>query len=411
MDQDSAPYISKKQKPNHAKYPCKFYNYFPFKTMLVVIFLVALPFFPLQPPEIISQTLNTGNWELVQLILVGIAVSYGLFSKKSDDDEDDDDETENEYLCSSKFDNVQSRLLEVPSFFENHQVSDENRVQTWNNYQYSSGKPVVVVAKESDAIISSRIVEKPLLLPIRSLKSPVLEPISTTTNSPKSMISSPRKLSTSSESDQAKIDQFDHKLIVRKQSFNISSVSHPPLPPPLPPPSIVKKSTLLKSSSIVTDDHKGSFGKELNRRSTRSVPFELSSYKGKSVRTIRPFVGAARARVYAKDFVNGKADESNREVDTQVQALEPALMEFSGEESKASSLENVVVESDEDSDDYIEDSAENVEVERKSVSDGGLDNVDKKAGEFIAKFREQIRLQRIQSIRTLAKQPAKKLLQ
>ncbi|KAK4718770.1 hypothetical protein R3W88_017108 [Solanum pinnatisectum] len=397
MDQDSASYISKKQKPNHADYPCKFYNIFSFKTMLLIIFLVALPLFPLQAPEIITQT---GNWELVQLILVGIAVSYGLFSRKTDNDNDDDndddeeEETENEYLYSSKFDNVQSKLLDVSSFFENHQ--DENRV---NNYQYCSGKPVVVVAKENDAIISTSFVEKPLLLPIRSLKSPVLEPISTTTNSPKSMTSSPRK-----------IDQFDHK-IVRRHSFNKSSVSHPPPPPPLPSPSIVKKSTLLRSSSIVMDDHKGSFGKEL-RRSTRSVPFELSSYKGKSVRTIRPFIGAARARVYAKDFMNGKAeDERNTKVDTQIQVLQPALMDFSGEEKKTSIFENVVAESDEESDDYIEESSQNVDEERKCVVDGSPDNVDKKADEFIAKFREQIRLQRIQSIRTSAKQPAKKLIQ
>lgn len=383
MDQDSAPYISKKQKTNHANYPCKFYNIFPFKTMLLIIFLVALPLFPLQPPEIITQT---GYWELVQLILVGIAVSYGLFSRKTDNDNDDDvDDTENEYLFSSKIDNVQSRLLEVSSFFENHQVSDENIV---NNYQYCSGKPVVVVAKENDAIISTSFVEKPLLLPIRSLKSPVLDPI-TTTNSPKSMVSSPRK-----------IDQFDHK-----QSFNKSSVSPPPPPPPLPSPSsIVKKSTLLRSSSIVMDDHKGSFGKEL-RRSTRSVPFELSSYKGKSVRTIRPFIGAARARLYAKDFVNGiTEDERNKEVDTQMQVLQPALMEFSEDEKKTS-------KSDEDSDDCIEESSENVDEERKCGVDGSPDNVDKKADEFIAKFREQIRLQRIKSIRTSATQPAKMLIQ
>ncbi|CAN4099757.1 unnamed protein product [Withania somnifera] len=400
MDQDSAPYISKKQKPNFELVPAnhEFYNNFPFKAMLVVIFLVALPLLPLEAaPVFISQTLNTGNWEIVQLILVGIAVSYGLFSKKSDD------ETENEYLYCSKFDNVQSRLLEASSFFddevENSEVCDENRVQTWNNYQYysASGKPVVIVAKES---ASSRIVDKPLLLPIRSLKSPVIESITTTNTSPKSMISSPRKLSTSlsfsSESDQANIDHYDHK-VVRKQSFNKSCVSPPPLPPPLPPPTIVKKYTLLKSSSITTVEKRSS-EKEL-RRSTRSVPFELrdkNAYKGKSVRTIRPFVGAARARVYAKDVINGNAHERNREVEeTVVDKQMPALMEFAGEEKKTSSLEKVVVESDEESDDCFEESSENVELASKSVNNGGPDNVDKKADEFIAKFREQIRLQRL----------------
>lgn len=75
---------------------------------------------------------------------------------------------------------------------ENHSVSEENRVQTWNNYQYHSGKPVVVVANENSVdlekhrgIVGSRIDEKPLLLPIRSLKSTFPESISTT--SPKSL--------------------------------------------------------------------------------------------------------------------------------------------------------------------------------------------------------------------------------
>lgn len=398
MDQDSAPYVSKIQKPkselvpaNHAD-PCKFYNSFPLKSMLVVIFLVALPLFPLEAPEIIRQTLNTGNWELVQLVLVGIAVAYGLFSRKSA--AADDDESENEYLYSSKFDNVQSRLLEVSSVFddeaENHDMSDKNRVlQTWNNYQYCSGKPVVVVAKESAAdvekhrgVISSRIVEKTLLLPVRRLKSPVPDP-----TSPKSMISS---------ESLAKIDPFDHK-IVRKQSFNKSSVSHPSPPPPVPPPPIVKKSTLL-TSSIVTDDKGSSHNREL-RRSTRSVPFELSAYKGKSVRTIRPFVGAARARVYANDFINGKAEERNKEVEETL-VDEPALLEFGGEEKKTSPVEKLVLENDEDSQDFFEESSENAEVASTSVAEGGPDNVDKKADEFIAKFREQIRRQRIQSIRT-----------
>lgn len=141
-------YISKQQKStfnipaNHADSSSKFYYNFSFKATLVLIFLVVLPLFPLEAPEIISKSLHTGSWEILQLILVGIAVSYGLFSKKSDD------ESDNEYHSNSKFDNVKSRLLEVSSFFydkaKNHAVSDENRVESLSNYQYHSGKPVVV---------------------------------------------------------------------------------------------------------------------------------------------------------------------------------------------------------------------------------------------------------------------------
>ncbi|XP_009788264.1 uncharacterized protein LOC107775760 [Nicotiana tabacum] len=398
-------YISKQQKltfnvpAKHADSSSKFYYHFSFKAMLVLIFLVVLPLFPLEAPEIISKTLHTGSWEILQLILVGIAVSYGLFSKKSDD------ESDNEYHSNSKFDNVKSRLLEVSSFFydeaENHSVCDENRVETLSHYQYHSGKPVVVQEKHR-AIISSRIDEKPLLLPIRSLKSPVPEPISTTSPkslSPSQSISSPRKFPFSSESEANIADN-----IMRKKSFLKSS---PPRPPPLPPPTpVIRKSTLLKSSSIIIDE-KAVSDKEL-RRSSRSVPFE-----GKSVRTIRPFIGAARARVlHAQDFINGKAEGiKNKEVeqtfvDKQMNETshfvpKPAVMEFVGEEKKVLSVEKVVVETD----DYFEESTGNVEVANKNVSDKATESVtdvDKKADQFIAKFRKQIRLQRIESIRTSA---------
>ncbi|CAK9173279.1 unnamed protein product [Ilex paraguariensis] len=126
-------------------------------------------------PEFINQTLHTSSWELLQLIFVGIAVSYGLFSKRND-------ETDKEH--GSKLDNAHSfvsRLLQVSSVFddesENPSGFDDNRVQTWSS-QYLRGEPVVVVAQESPFLeeqrsSSSRIGEKPLLLPVRSLKSRV----------------------------------------------------------------------------------------------------------------------------------------------------------------------------------------------------------------------------------------------
>ncbi|XP_070035403.1 uncharacterized protein [Nicotiana tomentosiformis] len=102
---------------------------------------------------------------------------------------------------------------------ENHSVSEENRVQTWNNYQYHSGKPVVVVANENSVdlekhrgIVGSRIDEKPLLLPIRSLKSTFPESISTT--SPKSL--SPSWTLTGKSIELAKI--------LHKRKINIACV-------------------------------------------------------------------------------------------------------------------------------------------------------------------------------------------
>ncbi|XP_015973221.1 uncharacterized protein LOC107496474 [Arachis duranensis] len=185
----------------------KFYYHFLYKAALVAIFFVILPMFPSQAPDFINQSLVTRNWELLHILFVGIAISYGLFSRKNDEKV----EKENN---GTKFDNAQtlvSRFLQVSSFFEDEaeitpssSSSDEsattattttssNKVQTWNNQHYRK-EPVVVVANQqqpaqhrsnfenkggggggSGSFASgegSRIIgEKPLLLPVRSLKS------------------------------------------------------------------------------------------------------------------------------------------------------------------------------------------------------------------------------------------------
>lgn len=164
--------------------PCKFYHHFLYKAAVVAIFLVILPLFPSQAPEFINQSLLTRSWELLHLLLVGIAISYGLFSRRND-------ETDKENV--SKFDNAQtlvSRFLQVSPFFEDEaensssdQSSDETtKVETWNN-QHFRNEPLLVVAPHEDqggggasasasASARSRIGdEKPLLLPVRSLKS------------------------------------------------------------------------------------------------------------------------------------------------------------------------------------------------------------------------------------------------
>lgn len=173
-------YNTKYQQQNQATNPSKFYSHFLYKALVVTIFLVILLLFPSQAPEFINQTLNTRGWEFLHLIFVGIAVSYGLFSRRNDEAEKDNNNL-------SKFDNAQSyvsRFLQVSSVFDDEadspSRSDGSTIQTWNNQCYRN-EPVVVVADENSVLnqeqrgASSRIGEKPLLLPVRSLKSRVLE--------------------------------------------------------------------------------------------------------------------------------------------------------------------------------------------------------------------------------------------
>ncbi|XP_004300369.1 PREDICTED: uncharacterized protein LOC101297935 [Fragaria vesca subsp. vesca] len=153
----------------------KFYNHFLYKIALVVVFFVILPLFPSQAPEFINQSLITRSWELLHLLLVGIAVSYGLFSRLNEKVEKEN---------NTKFDNAHSyvsRILQVPSVFDDEAETspglDESKVQAWSS-QYFRNEPVVVVAQEHSVLdehrdSSSIHGEKPLLLPVRSLKQRV----------------------------------------------------------------------------------------------------------------------------------------------------------------------------------------------------------------------------------------------
>ncbi|KAG6406050.1 hypothetical protein SASPL_133646 [Salvia splendens] len=116
---------------------------------------------------------GTTNGSAVSLIFVGIAVSYGLFSKKNDIEHHKD---------NYKIDNAQlylSKLLQVSSVFddesesESESVIEENKFEALNS-QYHRGEAVVVVEEQNGAVSQSS--KKPLLLPVRSLNHPLPNP-------------------------------------------------------------------------------------------------------------------------------------------------------------------------------------------------------------------------------------------
>ncbi|GKU95603.1 hypothetical protein SLEP1_g8938 [Rubroshorea leprosula] len=482
--------------------PTKFYTHFLQKALIVTIFFVILPLFPSQAPEFINQTLLNRGWELLHLLLVGIAVSYGLFSRRNDETEKDN------HNNVSKSDNAQSyvsRLLQFSSVFdddaENVAGSDENKVvQAWNSQYYRNEPPVVVAANPSvldeRGSSGSGVAEKPLLLPVRSLKSRVLdadetskEPVnprsvsrsnsnlgskrvlnkprngdlggldhgnleekvdenvvlpspipwrsrsgrmevkeqtesppkhtlppameefdfnrvesrsfrsrssrSNSTSSPKfstsPSMSSPRKLSPapSLSAEQAKSLEDS----VKKKSFYRAP------PPPPPPPLPTFKASSFKPSSRLSDSEVF-FEKELHR-SFRSEPKDLnrngeetlmdtvnSGYGGKSktIRSINSLTGTQQVR---------ETEQLSRESFTFMPR--PTYVEYPREE-KRQFIENMTLESETDEDSDTE-KEEDEEVAAPSSGMDATSDVDKKADEFIAKIREQIRLQRIDSIK------------
>ncbi|KAF7128024.1 hypothetical protein RHSIM_Rhsim11G0050900 [Rhododendron simsii] len=436
--------------------------------------------------EVASEVV--GSWELVQLLLVGIAVSYGLFSRRND-------ETEKEH--SSTFDNAQSyvsRLLQVSSVFdddsESPSVSDENKVQTWSS-QYFRGEPVVGVAQQNSVIdekqsgsASRVVVDKPLLLPIRSLKSRVMQPdFSETANessgkggslSKSSLNSGSKSFSSNSnktrtgevggpipldteqlkaeenvvlrspipwrsrsgrmemkeETDDDGVPLYSLPPSIEESDFNrlrsqskpspmsisslkntFSSQSSPPPAPPLPPPLYVRKPPLVKSNSTLSNPE--DFPVRELKRSAWTVTKELINGAETGEMQNRAYSGAeSRPRVPSDGgSLMGKSVQTSR-LGEPIQKGIPktGFVDYEWEEKKQEFEENVAVETDEESEGEDQDlfdggsendnenENENEEVVSNNVGDVGKD-VNKKADEFIAKFREQIRLQRIESIK------------
>ncbi|XP_010524429.1 PREDICTED: uncharacterized protein LOC104802490 [Tarenaya hassleriana] len=173
------------------------------KSVFFALFLLALPLFPSQAPDFVGETVFTKFWELIHLLFVGIAVSYGLFSRRNADSgvelqlrTSNVDESSLSYLSrmfhvSSFFDyesefgqrnenrsvkvSIPTSESRLESFVAESQVDDSveygkiSQVQAWNS-QYFQGRSKVVVAQPSYGI-DGYTGHKPLGLPVRSLRS------------------------------------------------------------------------------------------------------------------------------------------------------------------------------------------------------------------------------------------------
>lgn len=287
---------------------------------------------------------------------MGIAVSYGLFSKKNDEPQ-----KEKDHNSPNNAQSYVSKLLQASSVFDDE---SETVIETLNSSQYFRGQPPVVVVPKQENALVSEITQKPLLLPVRSLKHPT--PADTESNEKSGgenvvVLPSPipwRSRSGRMEMEEVKGDEsrsFRPKKLSPSPSTSVSPVRKKGVvaPPPPPPPPPLRKSMLMKSNSSIADCRE----KEVLRRIVSSVA-ESEIPRRRNSESMRTF----------------RASESND------------IYEIAGqqEEEEEEKMDKVLVEtSDEDEED----------------DEMGGPDVDKKADEFIAKFREQIRQQRIESIR------------
>ncbi|XP_027351403.1 uncharacterized protein LOC113862520 [Abrus precatorius] len=196
---------------------------FLLKSLFLALFVIVLPLFPSQAPDFVSQTILNKFWELLHLLFIGIAVAYGLFSRRNVELEShvethSSSDASPNYVskmfpastifgdgCENPCGFDEKRMVHCwnPQYFEGESnggtvgvfdeqykpqlpssegnfgyssvSSDGNRtnvVQAWNSEYYQS-EPVVVVAQPnySTGECGEVVDYKPLGLPVRSLRS------------------------------------------------------------------------------------------------------------------------------------------------------------------------------------------------------------------------------------------------
>ncbi|XP_057463233.1 uncharacterized protein LOC130753264 [Actinidia eriantha] len=414
-------------KPQKLATPNKIHIHFMYKAAIFAIFLVIFPFLPSQAPEFINNSLHNRSWEVVQILLVGIAVSYGLFSRRND-------ETEKEQ--SSKIDNAHSyvsRFLQVSSVFddeaENSPRCDESKIQTWNS-QYYRGESVVVLAKESSVLEEQRdsafqVVKKPLLLPFRSLKSRVSETSVSDTVSEsdgkggylsRSNSNSGGSKRFSSNSNKSRNGEFGGSRSLDSEDEPEENIV---LRSPIPWKSRSGRTEIREGITGVCSLEENEFpplyalppsmeGNEFPHRESNSVRHQ-KSLPSRPNCTHPPSESQAKIAQESNStlsnlevFLKRELTRSERSIPKDLSELRvssvgslagKSVRTIRRREFEDEFAEKIVAESEEESesvDDFFDGESENEEVNS---------NVDKKADEFIAKFREQIRLQRIESIK------------
>nr|XP_043616344.1 uncharacterized protein LOC122588295 [Erigeron canadensis] len=139
-----------------------FIHYFISKSLITILVILVFLYFPSQVPDYFKNTtIVTKIWDLIYLLVIGIAVCYGLFSRKIDTSDhscDDDDNVKETYL---------SEISHISSIFENgvqgfNEFGEKDLFEEFKGLGsrfngFGNGKPKLV--KEN----------KGLFLPVRNL--------------------------------------------------------------------------------------------------------------------------------------------------------------------------------------------------------------------------------------------------
>uniref|UniRef100_A0A0E0EGP4 DUF4408 domain-containing protein n=1 Tax=Oryza meridionalis TaxID=40149 RepID=A0A0E0EGP4_9ORYZ len=469
---------------------------FPFRAAVFAACVLLLPLVPSPQAPAAGRDGGGGGggrgeaflakvWELLHLLVVGIAVSYGLFSRRNDAGRRGDEKDAAANAAQAKADaaGYVSQMIHDSLVFDDG-VGDValgspggNKVRSWSAMHHPD-EPVVVVATGGRSHAVEAQQAPPLSLPVRTLKpqgessssagygdggepwaarprrisqdtpgggggheTVLPSPIPWRSRSgrfdasaPSPPSPSPKRLSPASSLSKETLAKASEDYSSRRRSPYKSS---PPAPPPPPPPFLVhgyhppasERRTAAKSfkeelqeqtshSFTTSSSNSPSAKPRISIDSSSSSSFSSSYYPiAKSVRTIRG----------GRESLQSQSQEQP-DVAVAVAGDAPALLHGSDSDDpyggyrayqsiprfqyeRGSSdpiLRNVTVssESSDDDDSDVDGDGElstrGNSPRRESSPEVDENEVDKKAEEFIARFREQIRLQRIESIKKSA---------
>jgi hypothetical protein len=434
---------------------------FPFRAAVLALCVALLPLLPAQAPEGLAeagvgQAFLAKAWELVHLLVVGIAVSYGLFSRKNSADDgrgafaplekEDARPTPADARYVSRmfrdslapFDDDEEETL-LPDAPGDREDEGGGNVRYWSA-MHRPDAPVVVVsnggrASNAQAPLPVRAL-KPQDSPPRGRDETVLpSPIPWRSRSGRfDAIHQPASSSSRETLAKATEEHYSSKRRSPRRPSSTTVSSPPPAPPPPPPPFLVhgyhpaterRAAAAAKSFKEELQDHSMRGQRVVDRYSFNTTSsFDVSatytttnaSFDGgsssspasvaKSVRTFRarePPVFEGPSQEVPKDDVRDGAQVHGPEEPYGYRVYQ-SIPRFQYERSVSDPiLGGVTVSSDEtESSDDDDDHVGSASSTRESTPEVDENEVDKKAEEFIARFREQIRRQRIESIKRSA---------
>uniref|UniRef100_A0A0E0KTJ0 Uncharacterized protein n=1 Tax=Oryza punctata TaxID=4537 RepID=A0A0E0KTJ0_ORYPU len=362
------------------------------KAMLFAVVVALLPLLPTsQAPRI---------WELPHILLLGLIISYGVFGQRNADSEvaavaatkTVDDESVESYV---------TQMMQGPLVFEENDGGGEadgagkEGVQAWSS-QYFPDDPLVVVADAGAGSNTGKLgdeSEKPLLLPVRKLK-PATEESATLTESfsdgaieeeeeteflvPKARYGGVREHAIPSPSS------------VLEADLTLSPCSPPllPPPPPPPPPPFIDHGPGLRKAKARSFNDYGSRVSLQNSGGGHNFRSKSAIQSSRSTFSTPPFddhdleekVAASDTSSFSSDDMVTDDEEDDNDKD---------IENYEEEEGDVERLDD---DDDGSCDEELFELATRPAPEEEEVVE---DEVDRKADEFIAKFREQIRMQRV----------------